>query len=78
MGMRRRRIGDGGTAPAWAGTVTLLALGIGLTGICLALRVTRLAATPAGADPVLGVALALAGLCCVIGAAGGADHAAES
>ncbi|MEN0084563.1 MAG: hypothetical protein AAGC66_07335 [Leifsonia sp.] len=72
MGMRRRRIGGDGTASAWAGTVTLLTLGIGLTGIWLALRVTPLAATPAGADPVLGGALALAGLCCVIGAAAGA------
>lgn len=70
--MRRRRIGGSGTAPAWAGTLTLLALGIGLTGIWLALRVTRLAATPAGADPVLTAALALAGLCCMVGAAAGA------
>ncbi|RDV46230.1 hypothetical protein DOE76_03545 [Leifsonia sp. ku-ls] len=72
MDRRRRRIGGHASASAWAGTIALLALGVGLTALWLALRVTPLAATPAGADPVLGVALAVAALCCVLGATTGA------
>lgn len=72
MGMRRRRIGGSGTASAWAGTIVLLVLGAGLTAIWLALRLPPLSSTPAGADPVLGAALALAALCCVAAALVGA------